>query len=587
VSGVNGERDACDVAIIGGGPTGATLATFLKKHNPDLRVVIVEKERFPRDHVGESQLPGVSAVLHEMGCWDKVEAAGFPIKIGASYTWGRDQGRWNFDFYPAERFVDEPRPASYTGQRRRTAFQVDRAIYDEILLRHAQETGAEAREEVRVDEVLRDGDRVLGLRLSTGATLEAKHYVDASGAVGVLRRAMGVTSWEPEELRNIAVWEYWRNAEWAERIGVGATRVQVRSLPYGWVWFIPLGEDRTSVGLICPATHYKSTGLTPEALYQKAITEQEEIAGLMKNATPEGRLQSCKDWSHLADRLVGENWFVCGEAAGFADPILAAGLTMAQFAAKDLACTILELERGEMDAQWLRERYDTRNRKIIGQHIRFAQFWYAANGVFTDLKEHCQSIADEAGLSLSPEEAWRWLSQGGFTEEVPGQAVLGLFDLKSARTVIDRFAQNDNPGGYSIDRFNIFQLKLDGAREDVFGFAKDGRINRVDCFVHEDGRTLPLAGPCAMVVSALREASDLASVMQSIQRRIFNAGVAPENRNRTLHHCMLALEALISQGWVEASLDASGPRLQRKADWNAIRDADESEAAMRARDNVG
>ena len=118
-----------DVAIVGGGPSGSTVATLLKKYNPELSVMILEKAKFPREHVGESQLPGISAILDEMGVWDKVEAAGFPIKIGASYTWGKGDEAWDFVFYPAEEFVDEPRPAKFEGQRRYTAFQVERDRY--------------------------------------------------------------------------------------------------------------------------------------------------------------------------------------------------------------------------------------------------------------------------------------------------------------------------------------------------------------------------------------------------------------------------------------------------------------------------
>jgi len=117
--------DHCDVAVVGGGPAGSTVATLLKKYNPDLRVVVIEKERFPRDHIGESQLPFIGHILDEMGCWDKVEAADFPIKLGATFTWVRHGDTWDFDFYSAEDFVDEPRPAKFVGQRRYTAFQVD------------------------------------------------------------------------------------------------------------------------------------------------------------------------------------------------------------------------------------------------------------------------------------------------------------------------------------------------------------------------------------------------------------------------------------------------------------------------------
>ncbi|WP_426559817.1 tryptophan 7-halogenase [Dapis sp. BLCC M172] len=119
------QKNYYDVVIIGGGPAGSTAGTFLKKYAPNLQVLILEKEKFPRDHVGESQLPGISDILAEMGCWDKVETANFPIKIGATYRWGKDPELWDFDFIPVAEFKDEPRPAKYEKQRKITAFQVD------------------------------------------------------------------------------------------------------------------------------------------------------------------------------------------------------------------------------------------------------------------------------------------------------------------------------------------------------------------------------------------------------------------------------------------------------------------------------
>ena len=197
--------DQYDIVIAGGGPAGTTVATLALKYNPDLKVLVLEKAKHPREHVGESLLPGVTGILAEMGVWDKMEAANFPIKIGASLTWGKQGDRWEFDFYPAEEFVDEPRPAKYEGQRTRTAFQVERAVYDDILFRHAAEHGAECREEVSVEEVLRStnedgtpGDRIEGLKLSTGEVVRGTHYVDATGHVGLIRRAMGVESAAPK-----------------------------------------------------------------------------------------------------------------------------------------------------------------------------------------------------------------------------------------------------------------------------------------------------------------------------------------------------------------------------------------------------
>src|ERR1700722_8538532 len=108
-------EELLDVAIIGGGPAGSTTATILKKYRPDLGVAVFEREHFPREHVGESLLPSVCKVLDEMGCWDAVEQAGFPIKIGATYRWGSSPDLWDFEFLPVSEYRDEPRPGRFEG----------------------------------------------------------------------------------------------------------------------------------------------------------------------------------------------------------------------------------------------------------------------------------------------------------------------------------------------------------------------------------------------------------------------------------------------------------------------------------------
>ncbi|MFG0294000.1 MAG: NAD(P)/FAD-dependent oxidoreductase [Phycisphaerales bacterium JB050] len=583
-----------DVVIIGGGPAGTTCASLIKKYNPEISVVILEKAKFPRDHVGESQLPGVSAVLHEMGVWDKVEAANFPVKIGASYTWGREADQWDFDFYPIERYVDEPRPAKYVGQRQSTAFQVDRAVYDEILLRHAEELGTAVFEETRVTSVNRDTadpDAIESLTIQTadGAQqqVRGRFYVDASGAVGLVRRAMEVSGWVPEELKNIAIWDYWQNAEWSVRIGVGATRVQVRSLPYGWIWFIPLGPTRTSIGLICPAAKYKEFGLTPAQLYEKALYEQPEIRGLIKNATSEEKLETTKDWSNIADRLVGTNWFLVGESAGFADPILAAGMNIAHSSARDLAFTILELVRGEKDGQWLRERYCARHRQNINQHIRFAQFWYAANGQFTDLKEHCQKIAKEAGLKLNPDKAWQWLSQGGFIAEKPGHAALGSVDLTIGKAIVEQMDGGARKATWKIEKYNSFVLDIEGAKRFKIGVPNEGRIDQFPAYKRGES-TLPLIGPVEVVVKAVQVGTDWNGFAKSVNASAEVLGISPEKRSGFTVNCLAALEALVAEGWVKAKFDPKLPKL-REAPSAAvlIRDAKASAEALRERQMQG
>lgn len=556
-------RPEYDVAILGGGPTGSTVATLVRKYNPEARIVIIEKATFPRDHVGESQLPSVSRVLDEMEVWDKVEAAGFPVKIGASYTWGKNNDRWDIDFFPVEKWEEETRPARFEGQRRYTAFQVERARYDDILLRHAEDMGAQVREGVKVDDILTNDDRIESLRLSTGETLTAGFYVDATGAVGLLRRELGIGTDAPKELRNVAFWEYWENAEWAIEIGRGATRVQVRSLPYGWIWFIPLGPTKTSVGLICPAEYFRQQKKSKEELYHEAIRAQPDIARLMENATARGMVESCKDWSHVADRLIGENWLIAGEAAGFADPILAAGMSLAHASGRDAAYTILELMRGEHDPDWLRQRYDERNRTNIRQHIRFAQYWYSANGQFSDLKDHCQRIAREAGLKLTPREAWRWLSQGGFTSDLVGQATAGSFDIASAKQIIELFDNRDRKCGWLADGYNVFKMNIHGAKAEKIGALVDGRIEPVECYVRGDNR-LVLHGYYRRLVDILNKTSDGEEMLKHIQDIIHKSGTA--NPGGLFARFSQALDAMIHEGWVIRKRDRKRPAIRATHD---------------------
>ncbi|MGF1490558.1 MAG: NAD(P)/FAD-dependent oxidoreductase [Prochloraceae cyanobacterium] len=548
-----------DVAIVGGGPAGSTAGTLLKKYNPNLRVLILEKEKFPRDHVGESQLPQISDILEEMGCWDKVEAANFPIKVGATYRWGKDPQPWDFDFVPPEQFKDEARPAKYEGQRRQTAFQVDRAIYDQILLRHAEELGCEVREETPVIKVdLENNSKIKCLHLKNGQTITARYYIDASGHIGVLRRTLGIQTSCPTQLKNIAVWDYWTNAEWAEEIGVGGTRVQVRSLGHGWIWFIPLGPTRTSIGFICPAEHYKQTNKKPEELYREALEEEPFIKSLIANATSRGKIETTKDWSFLAEKTVGENWLLTGESAGFADPILAAGMTLTHVGAREAAYTILELDRGELDPNWLKSQYDQNQRRRVKQHIRFADFWYAANGQFTDLQEHSQKIARDAGLNLSPQEAFQWLSQGGFTNDILGQAVIAGFDLGSMKQVIQRFANEEIP--WEVSGYNVFNLDLkDSTEESVAVYAK-GKITQVKCFVKGE-RRLPITGLYGLLVNILSRSSEIEQIYRQLLTML-NSRFSSQHARVALHQALGCLEVMITEGWVKGSLNPQKPKLE-------------------------
>lgn len=569
--------NTADVVIVGGGPAGTTVASMLRKYRPDLSVLLLEKEKFPREHIGESQLPGIGMILNEMGVWEKVEAAGFPIKLGATFTWGRNHDVWDFDFYPAEEFVEEPRPGQFKGQRTFTAFQVERAIYDTILLRHAEEMGARVREQTQVREVLLDGDRIQGLKLDDGSTVTGRWYVDATGHVGLVRRALGIESDAPEELRNVAFWDYYDDAEWAIRIGTGGTRIQVRSLPYGWIWFIPIGATRASVGLVCPSKYYKESGLTPAQMHERALKEQPQIRHLLRNATSSsgGEILSTKNWSHLSARLAGENWFICGEAAGFADPILSAGMTLAHTSAREVAYSINEIERedGE-DAEWVKSCYDKKNRRNIDQHIRFAKYWYAANSCFTDLKEHCQKIAADSGLRMNPAQSWRWLAQGGFANQNLQSAGMGSFNIASTKSLIERF--DGGSAKFTISKYNDFTLNLRNAEETDLALPAEGRIVRVPCYCRGES-VLPMTGDWRVMTDILRTDSDI----KTIHARLAHiAGNGPAGSQLlTVTRFLQILEVMLTDGWVIAKVNKRRPMIRVSASGRTIRSSADARVA--------
>lgn len=549
-----------DVLIVGGGPSGSTAGTILRKYNPSLRVVIVEREHFPRDHVGESQLPEIGRVLEEMGCWDKVEAAGFPIKIGATYRWGQDDRLWDFEFIPLRQFPVEDRPAKYVGARTETAFQVDRAIYDKILLDHAEEMGCEVWQGTRVLRTEVSDDRIHGVELGgdTSGHFTARYYLDGSGGAAVLRKALGIPVEEPTILQNIAIWDYWQDVEWAKNIGVGPTRIQIMSLGYGWIWFIPLGPTRTSVGLVVPASYYKASGKRPKQLYEAALAAEPRIRTLLKDAEKEDRLASTKDWSFVAERLSGPNWFLMGECAGFADPILSAGMTLAHTSAREAAYTILSLDAGEHDPEWLRQRYSDVQIKRVRQHMRFAEFWYASNGIFTDLQAFTSEIAADAGLQLSATEAFRWLSTGGFTNEHMGGPGAGFFSIEAVKQFAQRMTKTT--AEWEIDKSNVFRFNVKGATRSKVTAFQDGKIFLEDSIVR-DGHELPFTGLYGVVIQTLHRYSDIADIARGFIA-YYRENPWLDDENESVRYTFHTLEAMIAEGWVVGEFDPAKPRLR-------------------------
>jgi len=559
--------ESFDVVVIGGGPAGSTVGSLLKKHAPQLSVGIFEKEVFPREHIGESLLPTVGRIMDEIGVWDDVEKAGFPIKIGATYKWGTTDDLWDFNLLDTREIVaDAPRPGKFEGWRARTAWQVNRSSFDEILLNKAESLGCVVSQGAAVVRVeVKDG-AISSVQLSDGRTIEGRTFVDASGNAAVLRKALRVEVAEPPSLRNIAVWNHWDNADWAVSIGTVATRVQVTSLGYGWIWFIPISATSTSIGLVCPAEYYKRSGKSMEELYTTAVREDPRVAALISDATPSGKIRATKDWSFLAKSMVGKNWYLAGESAGFADPILAAGISLTMVGALECAYTIVECERGELPADWLKGHYEKRQTQRLEQHIKFANFWYSANAHFTDLMEYTTEIARDAGLDMDAKAAWQWLGTGGFVSlETAGAGLAGHSLEQIANLESMMFAEESM---WQITKYNVFQLRLEGAEVDKLPLYREGRI-RTGKLVRKNGKELPLTGGFRFAFEMLQKELTMTELITHL--RAITAKMGPVVALSTLE----AVETMLRDGWVVGLYDPSQPLLRQEdiprtpnVDWN-------------------
>jgi len=379
-----------DVAVIGGGPAGA--ATACRLGRAGRRVVLFERDRFPRFHIGESLLASVNDALDEIGAQDLVRAQGFPMKWGA--TFGTADGA-------IERFADfatSPEvPAPQT-------WQVPRAQFDELLLRHAAACGAEVREGHRVLDADFDGDGVtITVRDESDREEQtrAAAVVDASGRFGLLARKFGLRVTEPR-LANIAIFAHYAGVPRATGRRGGDIRVIARP-DLGWFWFIPVSDALMSVGVVLPRPAYDALPrMATEVLLDHTIAETPAVAALMREARREWPVRVEQDFSFGARAYAGDRWLLVGDAGAFLDPVFSTGVAIALESGVEAGRALdRALATGDLSARAFaaferrqRQRYRAFRRFVLGFYTRsFRDLFFLATPMPTLFRAVVTSLA--------------------------------------------------------------------------------------------------------------------------------------------------------------------------------------------------
>jgi flavin-dependent dehydrogenase len=345
-----------DVAIIGGGPAGSSAAILLAQKGR--KVVVLEREKFPRFRIGESLLPHSMAAFERLGIRERLEASAFP-KFGGEIATAA--GERAVKFYFKDGF----------GSQQTQAYQVKRADFDQMLLDRARESGAEVREKVSVEQVELEPDGVT-LRLAEGE-VRARYVIDGSGRQSVLGRQLGLKH-DYAHLKKFSCYAHYLGVQRDEGIDAGLTRlVRARDC---WFWLIPLSENRTSIGVVMDSAAFRARKATPEAVLAATLAESPLMRERMAGAERVTPVYSAGDYSYRNSRLAGDRWLLAGDAAGFIDPIFSTGVFIALESGEQCAHALDRVLREPAKRRRLFRRYERALHRTMDVYLRFVTAWY-------------------------------------------------------------------------------------------------------------------------------------------------------------------------------------------------------------------
>lgn len=380
-----------DAIVIGGGPTGSTVAARLAQRGR--RVILLEKERFPRFHIGESLLPCSMPLLEQLGAMPALEAHGFLPKYAAEFVTADGSMSQRYAF------ADGLIPGAPS------AFEVDRSEFDHLLLKNAARLGVDVREGMTVTRFDVSRERaVVTVRDEAGAEaqLSADVLIDATGQSSLLAGKLGMREMDLG-LKNFAVFSHFEGAERHE--GKREGDISVVLIPGGWWWVIPLAGGRTSVGQVGPASMLR--GRKPdEAYFHEQIAATPYLAKRLAKASRVAPVRTISDYSYVSKKLAGDRFVLVGDAGAFIDPVFSTGVYLGMvgaFRAADAVDAALNAGRfGRREfvdyESWVMKQVDTYKKFVKGFYKpEFVELLMAPSD-FLDLRAAITSLLAGFGV---------------------------------------------------------------------------------------------------------------------------------------------------------------------------------------------
>jgi FAD-dependent halogenase len=364
-----------DVAVVGGGPSGSTLAAAVAMRGH--RVLVMEREAFPRYQIGESLLPStVHGICRLIGAADEVARAGFVRKRGGTFRWGSNPEPWTFSFGVSPRMAG---PTSFS-------YQVERMKFDKILLDNARRVGADVRQQCAATRVFEEDGRVAGVWFSDAKGAEhlvrARYVVDASGHKSRIYRSVGGSREYSNFFRNVAIFGYFKNGKRLPEPDSG--NIFCVAFDKGWFWYIPLTATMTSVGAVIDGEFASEVQGDAEQMLSKLIVQCPFIADYLADAEritegEYGRVRIRKDYSYHQSTFWRPGFVLVGDAACFVDPVFSSGVHLATHGALLAARSINSVMAGTLEEELAFREFEIRYRHEYHVFYEYLMSFYAMN----------------------------------------------------------------------------------------------------------------------------------------------------------------------------------------------------------------